>query len=275
MVVIGDAGGTTTDWRVIDQGKVHQFRTRGINVVHQTIAHYFLEIQVQISPWLQAEEVYFYVAGLLDQQEQQAELASSFRHHFKGASISLSSDLLGAARAMCGQRPGWVGILGTGANVAYYDGDTVSRGIAPLGYVLGDEGSGVQLGKQLLKDYLRGKLSKKTENAFLETFGLTESQALSNVYKSENPKIYLASFSTFIANHIQDPLLHRMVYDVFSEHIDTFYVHKSDDHPVHYVGSVAHYFSNILRQVAADRSFPLGNIAETPIAGLTLYHRKA
>ena len=274
MIVIGDAGGTNTQWRIIDDlGRIHQLQTIGLNVVHQSTEEYVRTINKDLEPYRGATQVHYYVAGLLRDSPYFDELISSLKALFVSAEISMANDLLAAARGLCGHQVGWIGILGTGANVAYYNSKEVIRKVPPLGYILGDEGSGSYLGKMLLKAHLRGYLSQELSLQLFQQMKMNESQLLSAVYRSENPKSFLAGLTHFLKTYEKTPDIYRLIYDSFLLHFDVFLDQKNDDLPIHYTGSVAFYFSDILRQAAMDRGISIGHIAEQPIAGLVLYHQ--
>ena len=275
MIVIGDAGGTTTHWRIIHKdGSIQQAQTMGLNVMHQSIDDYIAGISSSIQPYIFANKVYFYTAGFTNSSDQRKKLHLTLGQLFKSADIHIENDLLAAARGLCGHQPGWIGILGTGANVAYYDGKDVHRQVPPLGYLLGDEGSGAYIGKLLLTAYLRKELPKDIQQQLYSHSKMTEDQMLGELYQSNSPKSFLASYAEFVKGLIKTEYIYQLVYDSFSRHFEVFLTKKKDDLPVHYTGSVAFHFSDVLRQVAVDRGIALGHLAQNPIAGLALYHQK-
>ncbi|MDH5609794.1 MAG: N-acetylglucosamine kinase [Cyclobacteriaceae bacterium] len=274
MILIGDAGGTTTNWRAIADGKIHQLKTRGLNLAHDRATQYMEEVSEDLLPYQEAGEVHFYVSGLTNDPADRQAVVAAFSVFFKNADILVENDVLAAARGLCGHQPGWAGILGTGANLTYFDGDKLIRKIPSLGYVLGDEGSAAFMGKRLLTDFLRGEMPSAFADTFARRFQLDEKAILMQSYQSDSPKSFFASFSQFIHQHIRNPYCYRLVYESFQTHFDVFYKNPVAGDSVHYTGSVAFYFSNILRQVASDRQILIGHITESPLAGLTLYHQK-
>ena len=66
--------------------------------------------------------------------------------------------MLAAARALCGRNAGIACILGTGSNSCLYDGTEITANVSPLGFILGDEGSGAVLGRTLVGDCLKNQL---------------------------------------------------------------------------------------------------------------------
>jgi N-acetylglucosamine kinase-like BadF-type ATPase len=195
---------------------------------------------------------------------------------FPEAHIEVWHDLLAAAHALCGTEEGIACILGTGSNSCYYDGATIVDNVTSLGYVLGDEGSGAYLGKRMVADYLRKDLPEKLWDQFKKRFPFDRDEILDRIYTQEMPSRFLGSFSHFIFQHLKEPYCYKLVYDSFGEFFEknVMKYNRYEELKVHFTGSVAFYFSDILRQVAADKQITVKNILENPIAGLTLYHKK-
>ncbi len=274
MILIADAGGSNTSWRVIrDDNRIEQLKTAGINLVHSRIEDFLSEVKDQLAPFKEADTVHFYVAGLTS-VDQHDEVAMNFGYFFTKARIRVESDLLAAARSLCLDERGWAGILGTGANMAYFDGNKIVRSISPLGYILGDEGSGAYLGKKLLVDYCRERMPSEVREKINDRFSLSLQEILEKTYRGDESKQFLASFSKFLFQNIAHPYCYQLVYDGFTDHFRAFLTDTDAEEVVHYTGSVAFYFSNILRQAAKDHGIKIGNVTESPIAGLTLYHQK-
>ena len=147
--------------------------------------------------------------------------------------------------------------------------------MANLGWILADEGSGTNMGKKILTDYLRKKMPEALEAQFQKRFPLSREEFLEKVYQQEKPSTFLATFSKFIFQHLREPYCYKLVYDSFSEFYENN-VMKYDNYKnlkVHFVGSIGFYYSDLLRQVAHDKGISVKNILESPIAGLTLYHQ--
>ena len=277
MILIADCGGTKTDWRVIDSQHIDQFQTQGFNPYHQQEDSLYTTIAQELLPSLAGKsisQVYFYGSGLAGVSTK-TSVAAQLANAFPNAQIEVNSDLLAAARALCGHDAGIACILGTGSNSCYFDGTTIQHQLPPLGYALGDEGSGAALGKQLLKDYCRGKMPTIIKERFEKRFPLSQEDILGKVYKDEKPNQFLASFSRFLLQNIGEPYIYRLVYHQIGNFFDEVLsgYTQSKTHKVHFTGSIAFYFGNIVRQVGADKGIAVGIIMETPIAGLTLFHQ--
>lgn len=279
MILIADSGSTKTDWRMIaSSGEISQARTVGFNPYFQDADSIAVELVKSLKPLVSESvtEVYYYGTGC-GTESSCAIVQQAIQQVFSEATtVSVASDLLGAARALCGHEVGIACILGTGSNSCYYDGEQIGYQIPNLGFWLGDEGSGGNLGKTLVTNYLLKDLAPDLETKFEKRFpNTTRDLVLENAYKKPFPNRYFASFSKFLFDNRSHPQAYRLVYDSFDLFFQK-YICKYPDYKqlkVHFTGSVAFYYSDILRQVANDKGVTVKNIMETPIAGLTLYHQ--
>jgi glucosamine kinase len=276
MILIADSGGSKTDWRLVQKdGKIAQASAPGFNPYYQPIDDLKKNVQEVLLPKIKdhVDKIYFYGAGV-SSIKNQLTIKSAFLEFFPEAHIEIGWDLLAAARALCGHEPGIACIMGTGSNSCLYDGEKIVDNVANLGWILADEGSGADIGKQFLVDYLRKKMPETLAKQFHDRFPLTREEYLEKVYQEEKPSAFLASFAKFIFQHLKDPYCYKLVYGRFAEFYENN-IMKYDNYQnlkVHFTGSIAFYFSDILRQVANDRGITVKNVLEGPIAGLTLYH---
>jgi N-acetylglucosamine kinase-like BadF-type ATPase len=182
--------------------------------------------------------------------------------------------MLGAARSVCGHQPGLAAILGTGMNTCYYNGKEIESNRTSLGFIMGDEGSGAHLGKTFIQHFLNDELPEELAARFVARYNITKDEIIDAVYKKPMPNRYLASYSKFIYQNLKEQFMIDLVKDCFlqffDKHILKYPQHKTNR--LSCVGSVAFYYSNILRSVAEDKGISIDTIVETPIAGLTLYH---
>lgn len=282
MILIADSGSTKTDWRLVDEKKnIHQFHTLGFNPYFQSTSDISKELSENLIPSINKVEnfssnileVHFYGAGCSSPAKCDT-VKAAIEENLKGAKINVHHDLLAAARAVCGHKPGIAAILGTGSNSCYYDGRKVVENVFSLGYLLGDEGSGAHIGKTFLRAYLYDELPKNIKENFTQRHTLTKEEILENIYKKPMPSRYLASFSKFVFQNIKEQYFIDMVAGCFREffdkHICKYSKHK--EVPMSCIGSVGFYYSNILKNVAAEKGVIMDKIIETPIAGLTLFH---
>ncbi len=280
MILIADSGSTKTDWRWIDDSKkIHQFATQGLNPYFQTSSEIADILRSELVPQLPLSTLnfelstFFYGAGC-EADSKKAIIREALLLVFPLSVIEVNSDMLGAARAMCGSDPGIAAILGTGSNTCYYDGNKSVENVASLGFILGDEGSGAHIGKTFIQAYLNKEMPEELSKRFYERFQLSLSDILDAVYKKPMPNRFLASFSKFIYQNLKEQFVIDLVANCFEQffdkHICKYAKHK--EVKLSCAGSVAFYYSNILRAVAAKNGVNIDKIIETPIAGLTLYH---
>ena len=278
MILIADSGGSKTDWRLVNKnGEVDQTSSPGFNPYYQPIEdlkNIVKNVLVSKVPTGdQVTEIYFYGAGV-SSEKNQTTIKQAFLEFFPQAQIEIGWDLLAAARALCGNEPGIACIMGTGSNSCSYDGKNIIDNVANLGWILADEGSGANIGRKFLVDYLRKKLPNTLAQQFHARFPYTREEFLEKVYQEEKPSAFLASFAKFIFQHLKEPYCYQLIYSSFAEFYENN-VMKYENYQnlkVHFTGSISFYFSDILRQVANDKGITVKNILEGPIAGLTLYH---
>ena len=270
--IIADSGSTKTDWLVGN----HRVSTQGINPIHQsddailTILHDELTPQLAIqqaslsAQILDFQSVRFYGAGIRPDQEvrMQRLLAQVFPH---AVSIEAKSDMLGAARALCGKEKGLACILGTGANSCLFDGKDIIQNTPPLGYILGDEGSGAVMGRMFINALYKNRLYDGAQEEFEQFFSLTMADVIERVYRQPMANRWLASLCPYIYEHLNKPSVEDIVIEnfrLFIQHNLTPYRHPQL--PINAVGSVAFFFRHQLEQAAAAESYAVGCILRSP-----------
>ena len=278
MILIADSGSTKTEWTAMDDltGEVvgHAY-TKGLNPYFVTQEEIRNEIRTHLLPMLPVDcftRIYFYGSGARD--EKQPMIRQAIGSLLVGE-VTVMTDMLGAARALCGHEPGIVCILGTGANSCRYDGETIVSNVPPLGYILGDEGSGAVLGKHFIADLLKGLLPESVVRDFGETYPeITTATVLERVYKESQPSRFLASLAPFIRKHIDVPEVRSMVLECFRSFLrrNVMLYDGWEATPVHFVGSIAHNFHAVLKEAAETEDIHLGQILSAPMEGLVRYH---
>ena len=277
MILIADSGSTKTDWALqSESGATERFHTQGINPFHQDRTVIAEILRRELLPQLDAERVScvcFYGSGV--RPELESVMTSLLQEAFPHAKqVEAHSDLLGAARALCGHNYGIASILGTGANSCLYDGKAIVRNTPALGYILGDEGSGGVLGKHFLHELYKGVLSDNIRSEFEQEYGLTMADVIQRVYREPMPNRFLASFAPFIHRHLSDAAVTRLVVDNFRDFFRyNIRPYGHPEMPVSFVGSMAWYFRDQLAEAADAEGFCLGKILQSPIEGLITYHQ--
>ncbi|MGB3585753.1 MAG: BadF/BadG/BcrA/BcrD ATPase family protein [Tunicatimonas sp.] len=279
MILIADSGSTKTDWRLIDaNGKISQAKTIGFNPYHQSADDIAARLREELLPQItsEVETIHFYGAGCSTELACQT-VKTALHQVFSDSRVEIYNDLLAAARALCGHQPGIACIVGTGANSCLYDGREIVDNVPPLGYILGDEGSGTWIGKQLLNHYFKRAMPEELQKPFEKRFTGSVGEVLDHVYRQPQANQYLAQFSRFAFHHLKHPWVAQLIYEGFSQFLEKN-IMKYENYqrqPIHFTGGVAFYYANILRQVANDRGIRVQNILESPIAGLTLFHQSS
>lgn len=276
MKLIADSGATKANWVAVVDGQARQrFQTPGISP-------YFLDdagIAATVREVRQAlpgsyAAVHFYSTGCKAAEQRQRVTTLLATLFPESTAVQVETDLLGAARAVAQRAPGVVGILGTGSNACRYDGRQITSTAGGLGFILGDEGSGAAIGKALIMDYLNQQLPPALAQELEASHHLTRDNILQAVYQLPYPNRFLATFAPFVHQHRQEPSLQTLLEGQFR----AFFRHSIlvDGHPgtlpVHFVGSIAHYFADELRAVAQALGLELGQIQADPLPGLVAYH---
>lgn len=279
MILIADCGSTKIDWCLVDNGNIaERHETTGINAIMLTEEEIAQRIADELGSVLKTpaeniEAVYFYGAGCIS-PEVCGNVERAIRKTIPAPTIEVATDLLAAARALCGHDAGIACIMGTGSNSCYYDGDNIVDNVSPLGYILGDEGSGAVLGKILVGDVLKRQLPHEICERFLEEYNLDRLEIIRRVYREPQANRFLASLSPFLAANIGEPAIHRLVLNSFK----SFFVRNItayEDYkvlPVGFIGSIAYYYSDVLEEAASSVGCIIGRILKSPMEGLIKYH---
>lgn len=253
-------------------------------IITQGISPYFLNtgqitelLLKELKPKLknvEVEEVYYYGTGCANPVNAKS-VKKAVSKVFEGARVNVNHDLMGAARALCGEKKGVACILGTGSNSCYYDGKKIVKNSPGLGYVLGDEGSGAYLGKKVIQYYLYGTFDDELRGRFDLTYTTNTAEILENVYKKPLPNRYLASYARFLADNRGHYMIENIIEDGLN---DFFFSHlckyrETWTLPIHFAGSVAFGFKDVLQQLCNSYEFELGKIMKNPMEGLVEYHR--
>ena len=276
MILIADSGSTKTDWAVVDNGRqVVAMSTQGINPFHQDAENIATVIEEELLPKMgniEPEGIFFYGSGC---REDKVEMMCGIlgKAFPQCARIEAQGDLLAAARAVCGEREGIACIMGTGANSCLYDGNRVVENTPPLGYILGDEGSGAVLGKLFVNALFKGQLPSELKDEWLEETGLSLNIIINKVYREPLANRFLASTSRFIHQHLSVEPLERMVVYNFREHFRrNVNQYGRKDLTVGAIGSVAYYYREQLQKAATVEGYTLGKVMRSPMDGLVRYH---
>lgn len=276
MILLADGGSTKVDWRLVEGTKeIKQISTKGANPFFRSREDISEEIKKVINPVLNGhtiDSVHFFGAGCASPEKNKI-VRDAIADNIKTSHIEVNSDLVAAAKGLCGTKKGIACILGTGSNSCFYDGEEIVENVSPLGYVLGDEGSGAVLGRLFLGACLKNQLTKGLKEKFLKEFDLTPATILDMVYRQPLANRFLASLSPFLVENIHDKTVYDLVYNAFKDFLVKNvmqYDYKNND--VHFTGSVAYYYKDLVRKVGADLNIKVGIISQSPMEGLIKYY---
>lgn len=276
--LIADSGATKAEWCLLQNGKTKTFFTQGISPYFLNAEQITALITKELYPKLKnvkVDEVYYYGTGCASPANAKI-VKKALGKVFKKAKIAVTHDLMGIARASCGNKKGIACILGTGSNTCFYDGKKIVKISPGLGYVLGDEGSGAYLGRKVIQYYLYDIFDDDLRARFDAKYTTTGVEILENVYKKPLPNRYLASYAMFLAEnrgyYMIENIIEDGLNDFFSVHLCKF--KESKQLPIHFVGSVGHGFKDVLEDLCNTYEFKLGKVLKNPMEGLIEYHSR-
>jgi glucosamine kinase len=275
--LIADSGATKAEWCLLKNGRKKTLFTQGISPYFLNTEQIYQLLEKELKPRLRKEEIhdiYYYGTGCANPLNARS-VKKALSKAFSGAKVEVTHDLMGAARALCGRDKGVACILGTGANSCYYNGKKILKNSPGLGYVLGDEGSGAYLGKKVVQYYLYGTFDDELRGRFDLTYTTNASEILENVYKKPLPNRYLAGYARFLADNRGHYMIENIIEDGLN---DFFFTHlckyrEAWSLPIHFAGSIAFGFKDVLQQLCNSYEFELGRVMKNPMEGLIEYHR--
>ena len=269
--LIGDVGSTNADWVYIsDTGNKEFFRTKGYNPYIHTIEP-FTDVLAELIGDRPYETVIYYGAGVTDEIEAD-RVKSILRKALGKKEIIIHSDMLSACHASCGHTAGNVAILGTGSNFCQYDGEYITTRCPSLGYILGDEGSGADIGKRLIKTFFYGTMPIELRSQFSGLIPFEKSTFLKKFRDHPTPNTYLGSFSSFCKDFPHHEFIQKLIKEAFWDFFVTRQEYFNHDLPIHFAGSVANAFPEILKEALEPFNLTLGKIVEKPIDYLADYY---
>ena len=277
MILLADSGSTKTDWGLVENGKlVKRLRTSGMNPFQMSEEAITEEIKTHLVPELPGtvlDEVHFYGAGCTKEKQPIVERALRANLTINGE-CEVASDMLGAARGICGHKPGIACILGTGSNSCSYDGKNLVKNVSPLGFILGDEGSGAALGKLLVGDVLKNQMPEAITKRFFEKYKLTSAEIIDRVYRQPKPNTFLASFVPFLEENIDEPKIYNLEKESFRPFLrrNAMQYDGWQTLPIGFNGSIAKIYKKPLLEALEEEGMHLGRIIQAPMEAMVEYH---
>lgn len=275
MYIVVDSGSTKSDFRVVDGSQVLCVQTEGINPFYQTeeeirmlVARNFADDCLN----KRVENIYFYGAGC-SFAEKKNMVRNALQHTFPNAMIEVEGDLLAAARSLFGVDKGIACILGTGSNSCFYDGSQIVLNVPPLGFILGDEGSGATICKLFVAECLKGILPQDIVNDFFDEYRTNPQQLMDGIYRKAFPNRFLASFFPYIVKNIKNPIVLSIVQRSFSDFFErNVEQYERRDTALGFVGSVAFVLRDYLEVEAQKRGYKIKSVVKSPMEGLLNFH---
>ena len=276
--IIADSGATKCQWTLVLGNQKKTITTIGISPYFLTTDQIVETIAKGFNKKVDTDiinAVYFYGTGLSNPLNV-ASIKKALKKVFPKADLDIQTDLVAVARATCQHSKGVACILGTGSNTGYFNGKKIVKNSPGLGYVLGDEGRGAYLGKKVLQYYLYKTFDEELMHAFESKYPINKDQILDAIYKQPLPNRYMASFSEFLSEHRG----HYMIENIIEDGINDFFfahlnkLNESWLYPIHFAGSVAYIFRDVIKQLATAYELEIGTIVKSPMEGLIAFHKK-
>ena len=277
MILIPDSGSTKTDWVLHNGTDIDaRVKTQGLNPTQQSAEDIYGILLAELAGQIKTdapETIYFYGAGCAYENANK-RMEAALKKIFRTNDIHIHSDLLAAARALCGHEEGIACILGTGSNSCLFDGEKIIDNTPSLGYILGDEGSGAHLGRQLVSDCIKKQLPTELREKFMNQYNLDVAGILERVYRSPLPNRWLASFTPFLSENRKNAHIHALLKHCFTQFFQrNTMVYRRSWLPIHIIGGVGINFANEIKETAESLGLSIGNIVESPMKGLIEYHK--
>ena len=276
IILIADSGSTKTDW-VLCNGSiiVKRVKTQGLNPTIQSSDEILAVLKAELADNIDTtapQKIFFYGAGCAYDTANN-RMKQALEAVFTPKEIEIYSDLLASARALCGHEEGIACILGTGSNSCLYDGKNIIDNTPSMGYILGDEGSGAHLGRQLVSDCVKKQLPKAIREKFMQEYNLDVATILERVYHTPLPNRWLASLTPFIQENKKNAEVHTMLKHCFTQFFQrNVMVYRRSWLPIHISGGIGMNFSEEIRETAESLGLSVGNIVESPMEGLIKFH---
>lgn len=281
MKLLIDSGATKSEFILMNEtSQVHHFLTKGINPnynddqhITKVFDHFIQSLESIAIPDI--KEVVYYGAGCISEVNSK-RIYQLMQPVFSDTKIEVFSDLMAVCHALCEDKPGYIGILGTGSATCYYDGVQIVDRAPSLGYFLGDEGSGTYIGKSFIQNYLKNKLPKELVDSFETQFKITVPDVYTKVYRELNHQSFFGMIPHFLEHYLDVPEVKAIILNAFC---DFFYAqtdyYQKDNIEWNLSGSIAYHFSEIVQEAALKSGYKVNKIIKAPLQQLILNHQKS
>jgi len=278
MILIAESGSTKTQWCLIDTHRLGNLvNTPGVNPFNLTsneIEGIIRPVSVGINSY-DLEKIYFFGAGCSTSKNKE-KIKTALSNIFECENIEVNTDLKAACLALAGDEPGLIGLMGTGSNSCIWNGNEIVHHVPSLGYILGDEGGGVSIGKQLVADYLKNIMPLQLRKKFAEKYDVTIEFVLERVYQMQMPNRYLAGYAPFAEENINDEYCRSMVFNQFENYIERniLLYPGATNYELSFCGSIAYSHRNILEEICKQHQLRIDKIVKEPITDLSIYFKR-
>ena len=267
------------EWILLDGDVVKQrFQTEGFNpnyAERQCLESMvsFVETQCLASQKTEIQYIHYYGTGCGNEQNCQA-IKEVFQHHFPDAEIHVTHDLMAVCHALLGHEKGIACILGTGSNSCLYDGTDIAEKAVSLGYLVGDEGSGMHIGREVVRAYFYGFMPEDLKQRFEAEYHLVLKDFVQRLYHEGQPSKYLATFARFAGENQTNPYMKGLVKGCFKEFIEAFILRYENGNSmkISFIGSVAFHFKDLLEESLDEFGLTMGEVMQAPAEGLIRYY---
>ncbi len=277
MRLIIDAGSTKMGWILMDGPEVKaHFVTKGFNPNYSPMQDLVEICRGASLPNDNIHFIHYYGTGCGNEQNCQT-VKEVFQAQFPDAEIHVTHDLMAACHAALGHEKGIACILGTGSNSCLYDGESIIEKAISLGYLVGDEGSGMHIGREVVRAYFYDFMPEDLRMKFDAAYHLELKDFIHRLYHEGQPSKYLATFAKFAGENRIHPFIKSLVKGCFKAFIEAFVLRYDacQSLKVSFVGSVAFHFQDILKESLADFGLTMGEVMQTPAEGLIKYYQGA
>ncbi len=276
--LVVESGGTKTDWYLVsDSADNRELQTSGMNPSLVGPEAIRTVISTKVAPWLKQtklDTIHFFGAGLgrpIGRIEMRRLLKEALE---TDCQIHVNSDLIGAAYACLGSSKGLVGILGTGSVAFRYDGQSISARRGGWGYLLGDEGSGSDMGKTLLRRLLERSLPESVAEAYRQFSGREVYHIPQDLYSRPEPTQFLARHVAFIAENQNLPEIAELLESRIRYFLQTHVLalEPGPDEKLVFTGGVARIFSETLTRICVTEGLTnVKVLKEAPIRAIVRF----
>ncbi len=274
MRLIIDAGSTKMEWILLDGNEVKsRFHTEGFNPNYSE-KQCLVKMCHGASLPNEIQSIHYYGTGCGNEQNCQL-IKDVFLQRFPDAEIHVTHDLMAACHAVLGHEKGIACILGTGSNSCLYDGENILEKAVSLGYLVGDEGSGMHIGREVVRAYFYGFMPEDLRFQFDAEYHLELKDFIHRLYHEGQPSKYLATFAKYAGENQAHPYMHGLVKSCFKAFIEAFILcyENCKSLKISFIGSVAFHFKNLLEESLNEFGLTMGEVMQAPAEGLIKYYQ--